>query len=54
MLGCDWMWWGLLTNQNDAQRCTEGYAEGYAEVRGGVHGGTQRGVRRYAEGCHSN
>ena len=57
MLGCDWTWWGLLTNQNHAWKYAEvrggvrrgmrRYAEGYAEVRGGVHGG----MWRYAEGC---
>ena len=37
-------WWGQLTNQNLAQRCTEGCAEGYAEVCGEVHGGAWRGA----------
>ena len=32
-------WWGQLTNQNLAWRCTEGCAEGYAEVHGEVRGG---------------
>ena len=27
MLAYDWMWWGQLTNQNLARRCTEGCAE---------------------------
>ena len=29
------MWWGPLTNQNLAQRCTEGCAELCRGVRGG-------------------
>ena len=39
MLVYDWLWWGQLTNQNHARRCTEGCTE----VARGVHGG--------AEGC---
>ena len=53
MPGCDWMWWGLLANQNHVWR--------YAEVCGRVHRGMQRcaegwpevcrGAWRYAEVC---
>ena len=43
----DWMWWGLLTNQNHI----------YVEVHRGMHRSTRRcaevcrGVQRYAEVC---
>ena len=50
MLGCDWTWWGLLTNHNHAWRYAR-YAEGCTEVHGGVHGDMQRGAWRYVEGC---
>ena len=51
MLGCDWMWWGLLTNQNHAWRYMKVRrgAWRYAEVCGGVHGGMRRGGQRYVE-----
>ena len=57
MLVYDWLWWGQLTNQNLAQRCTEVHGvarsgvwrcmEGCAEVCGGV----QRGARKCTEVC---